>query len=167
MKGCFNLYYVLQEYKPLTRIMTCDYFLTHSSTSIKRPQPPFGHPNESFVCCYLKQPCIKRLIHILWLYFKNTMKENTVRDRSWHVWAYALCIMALGWGVMALIIIRLQLVFILFCFAFFLPAFFWLAPVWRITSSVLCWNNVQKNNFLREKLSDLRKSVFASYSRLE
>ena len=88
MKGCFNLYYVLQEYKPLTRIMTCDYFLTHSSTSIKRPQPPFGHPNESFVCCYLKQPSIKRLIHILWLYFKNMMKEKTVPDRSWRVCAY-------------------------------------------------------------------------------
>ena len=48
-----HAYYVLQEYKPLTRIMTCDYFLTHSSTSIERPQPPFGHRNESFVCCYL------------------------------------------------------------------------------------------------------------------
>ena len=43
-------YYVLQEYKPhIMKIMTCNYFLTYRSTSIKRPQPPFGHPNESFV----------------------------------------------------------------------------------------------------------------------
>ena len=49
-------YYVLQEYKPhIMKIMTCNYFLTYSSTSIKWPQPPFGHPNESFVCCYLYQ----------------------------------------------------------------------------------------------------------------
>ena len=49
-------YYVLQEYKPhIMKIMTCNYFLTYSSTSIKWPEPPFGHPNESFVCCYLYQ----------------------------------------------------------------------------------------------------------------
>ena len=38
-----------------------------------------------------------------------------------------------GWGVMILIIIRLQLAFILFCFAFFLPAVLWLASGWSIT----------------------------------
>ena len=47
-------YYVLQENKPyIMKNMTCNYFLTYSSTSIRRPQPPFGHPNESFDCCHL------------------------------------------------------------------------------------------------------------------
>ena len=44
--------YVVREYKPYMKIMTCNYFLKYSSTSIKRPQSPFGYPNESFVCCY-------------------------------------------------------------------------------------------------------------------
>ena len=36
-----------------------------------------------FVVTSIKRPCIKHLIHILWLYFNDsTMKENTVRDRS-------------------------------------------------------------------------------------
>ena len=47
-------------------------------------------------------------------------------------------------------IIRLQLAFILFRFAFFLPAFLWLAPVWSITWRAPRWNNIQKNNFFRE-----------------
>ena len=66
-----------------TKIVTCDYFLTCSSTSIKRPQPPFGHPKESFlsVVTSIKQLCIKRLIHLFWICFKNTMKESTVQER--------------------------------------------------------------------------------------
>ena len=103
----------------------------HAIISWHTVQPPLsGHSHllaiamrVLFVVTSIKQPCIKRLIHIPWLYFKNTMKENTVRDWSWRLWAYGLCIMALGWGVMVLKIIRLQLAFILFYFAFFLPAF--------------------------------------------
>ena len=130
----------------------------HAIISWHTVQPPLsGHSHllaipmrVFFVVTSIKRPCIKRLIHILWLYFKNTMKENTVRDRSWRVWDYGLCFMALGWGVMVLIIIRLQLAFILFCFAVFLPAFLWLAHVWSINSSVLRWNNIPKNNSFRE-----------------
>ena len=118
-----HAYYVLQEYKPLTRIMTCDYFLTHSSTSIERPQPLFGHPKESFlsVVTSIKQLCIKRLIHLFWICFKNTMKESTVQERRWRVWPYGLCIMALEWlgcndshNYQAAV----SLHFVLFCFLF-------------------------------------------------
>ena len=88
----------------------------HAIISWHTVQPPLSGHNHLlaipmrvfFVVISIKRPCIKSLIHLFWLYFKNTMKENTVRDRSWHVWAYALCIMALGWGVMVLIITRLQ-----------------------------------------------------------
>ena len=39
-------------------------------------QPPFGLPNESspIVDTSTKQP-FKPLIHLVWLYFKNKMKE--------------------------------------------------------------------------------------------
>ena len=106
-----------------TKIVTCDYFLTCSSTSIKRPQPPFGHPKESFlsVVTSIKQLCIKRLIHLFWICFKNTMKESTVQERRWRVWPYGLCIMALEWlrcndshNYQAAV----SLHFVLFCFLF-------------------------------------------------
>ena len=48
-----------------TKIMTCDYLLTRSSTSIKRPQPPFGHPKESCLCCYLYQAAMHQALDAL------------------------------------------------------------------------------------------------------
>ena len=93
----------------------------HAIISWHTVQPPFSSHSHLlaiptrvfFVVTSIKQPCIKRLIPLFWFYFKNTMKENTVRDRSWCLWAYGLCIMALGWGAMVvIIIIRLQLAFI-------------------------------------------------------
>ena len=128
----------------------------HAIISWHTVQPPLsGHSHflaitmrVFSVVTSIKRPCIKHLIHIPWTLalFQEYDEENIAWDRSWRVWAYGLCIMALGWIVMVLIIIRLQLAFILFRFAFFLPAFLWLAPVWSITSSVLPWNNIQKND---------------------
>ena len=39
----------------------------------------FGRPNESSPVVVIK--AIKRLIHLLWLHFKNMKKKNTVRNR--------------------------------------------------------------------------------------
>ena len=47
-------YYVLREYKPFMKIVTCNYFLTYSSTSIKRPQGlihGFWQKIEVFIIC--------------------------------------------------------------------------------------------------------------------
>ena len=65
--------------------------LWHAIISWHTVQPPLSGQSHLlviltrvlFVVTSIKQPSIKRLIHILWLYFKNTMTENTVRDRSW------------------------------------------------------------------------------------
>ena len=118
-----------------------------------------------FVVTSIKRPCLKHLILILWLYFKNTMKENIVRDRRWRVCAFGLCIMALGWCVMVLIIIRLQLAFILFCFAFLLPAFLWLDRVFGASLQVFSAETTFRRITFFAKLSDRSESVFASYSR--
>ena len=78
-----------QEYKPLTRIMTCIYFLARSSTSIKRPQPPFGHPNESLVSLYLLLIVVKKKLllpywnqKLSFALFSQQKKHLHVRHRS-------------------------------------------------------------------------------------
>ena len=68
----------------------------HAIISWHKVQPPLSGHNYLlaipmtvfFVVTSIKRPCIKTLIHLFWLYFKNTMKENTVGDRSWSVCAW-------------------------------------------------------------------------------
>ena len=77
----------------------------HAIISWRAVQPPLGGHSHLlaiptrvfFVVTSIKQPCIKRLIHLFWVCFKNMMKENTVQDRSWRIWTHGLSTMALEW----------------------------------------------------------------------
>ena len=92
-------------------------------------QPPLsGHSHllaipkrVVFVVTYIKQPCIKRLMHLFWVCFKNKMNENIVQDRRWRVWAHGVWIMALewlGWNDSRNYPATVSLHFVLFCFLF-------------------------------------------------
>ena len=73
-------YYVLREYKPFMKIVTCNYFLTYSSTSIKRPQGlvhGFWQKIEVFIICvFLGKSSQTRSFLIFWI------KKNAFKTRK-------------------------------------------------------------------------------------
>ena len=73
-------YYVLREYKPFMKIVTCNYFLTYSSTSIKWPQGlvhGFWQKIEVFIISvFWGKSSQTRSFLIFWI------KKNAVKTRK-------------------------------------------------------------------------------------
>ena len=69
-------YYVLREYKPFMKIVTCNYFLTYSSTSIKRPQGLVAKNRGFYHLCFFGKSSQTRSFLIFWI------KKNASKTRK-------------------------------------------------------------------------------------